>query len=207
MEGIIYQATNIVNGKSYIGQTTCELAKRKSDHRYEANNGSPYYFHKAIRKHSFDSFEWSVLEEGRTIDELNLLEPGYIEKLGTLSPSGYNLTTGGKNGRCSDVTKKKMSFAKMGNKNNLGHKHTEEAKKKIGIAHLGKKTSEETKKKMSIACRGERSPCAKLTEEQVLEIHIELMRGARQCILAKKFGVSQTTIHDIRYGRTWKHLL
>lgn len=34
---IIYKATNILNNKSYIGQTTRTLTKRKNEHLYDAD--------------------------------------------------------------------------------------------------------------------------------------------------------------------------
>ena len=57
---LIYEAYNIKNGKSYIGLTIHTLEKRKSQHIRSAKNGSKMHFHKAIRKHGPESFEWSV---------------------------------------------------------------------------------------------------------------------------------------------------
>ena len=54
----------------------------------------------------------------------------------------------------------KMSLSHIGLRNNLGNKHTEEAKKKISIANLGKKLSTETRRKMSLSRKGK-----KLSEE------------------------------------------
>ena len=50
----------------------------------------------------------------------------------------------------SDETRRKMK----GNKNALGYKHSEEAKKKIRDAHKGKPMSDETRKKMSESKKG-----------------------------------------------------
>lgn len=230
MDGIIYQATNTVTGKSYIGQTIAKLTKRKRAHHNDVNNGSTTYFHSALRKHSFENFEWSILEEGKTLDELNLLEPEYIEKLGTLAPNGYNLTTGGKNCKASEIAKAKISSSLMGNKRHLGHKHTRAAKAKMGAVHignqnwlgkkhtdstktkisvalLGRRLTEEHKKKISLTQIGKKSFYSKLTEKQVLQIYDELAKGVKQNILAKKYEVNKTTIYDIDRGRTWKYLL
>lgn len=53
----------------------------------------------------------------------------------------------------------------------------------------------------------------KLTEEQVLDIkrqHVSSPRGKRspfnQSSLAKKYGVTQDTIHKIITGKTWRHV-
>ena len=52
--GIIYKATNILDGKCYIGQTVKILEKRKREHINSAlgkNNKNLMVFHKAIKKY------------------------------------------------------------------------------------------------------------------------------------------------------------
>lgn len=66
----------------------------------------------------------------------------------------------------SEETKRKMSEAQKGNKNNLGKKLSKEAREKISKARLGKpnmawvgkKHTEETKKKMSESSKGISNP-------------------------------------------------
>ena len=53
-----------------------------------------------------------------------------------------------------EETRKKLSKALLGNKNSLGHKCTEETKRKIGFKNKGKKCSNEQKQKISIANKG-----------------------------------------------------
>lgn len=217
MDGIIYQAKNIITGKSYIGQTITKFAVRKRGHYNKTNNGSNTYFHNALRKHGFENFEWTILVEGKTIDELNLLEPEYIEKIGTLAPDGYNLTTGGNNCRVTDVVKQKLRLANLGRKftkehkqklsvTQIGKKITNETKQKMSIARLGYKLTDETRQKIRNANQGVLARSAKLTEMQVLEIREELAKGIKQGVLAKKFGISRTTICEIKNGYTWSHL-
>jgi hypothetical protein len=54
--------------------------------------------------------------------------------------------------------------------------------------------------------RGERSPTAKLNEEQVKEILVALSEGVLQRELAAKYEVSRAQIGHIRSGRNWGHL-
>lgn len=56
--------------------------------------------------------------------------------------------------------------------------------------------------------RGDSSPVAKLTAEQVREIRAELRNGKRGCgaMLARRFGVSKATISLIKSGEGWAHL-
>lgn len=51
--------------------------------------------------------------------------------------------------------------------------------------------------------RGETNPRAKLTREQVLEIRASSEMGTE---LARRFGLSKSTVCQIRKGLRWKHL-
>jgi hypothetical protein len=53
---------------------------------------------------------------------------------------------------------------------------------------------------------GERHGAAKLTESQVHEIRELLRAGSRAKDIAGRFGVTASTITQIRVGATWKHL-
>jgi hypothetical protein len=55
---------------------------------------------------------------------------------------------------------------------------------------------------------GELHPNAKLTREQVIEIRKEiLVPGTSRDWLAKRHGVSRTTIDNIVSGRTWREAM
>jgi group I intron endonuclease len=95
--GIIYKSTNIINKKSYIGQTISTLNRRKTQHKRIAMTGSDYLFHRALRKYGFENFSWEILE---TCEKsiLNEREEYYIKEFKTYAPenqSGYNMTRGG----------------------------------------------------------------------------------------------------------------
>ena len=66
---LIYEAYNKNNGKSYIGLTTHTLEKRKSQHLRSAKSGSLLHFHKALRKHGANAFEWSVILSCKELDK------------------------------------------------------------------------------------------------------------------------------------------
>jgi hypothetical protein len=53
--------------------------------------------------------------------------------------------------------------------------------------------------------RGEKNARAKLTEQQVREIRVAYRPGV--CGLAKRYGVTRSTIRSVATGRTWKHAL
>ena len=53
---------------------------------------------------------------------------------------------------------------------------------------------------------GEKHWKTKLTNDDVRTIKAELLRPT--CVdLAKRYGVSKTTIQNIRNGKTWKHIM
>ena len=93
--GIIYRATNVINGKCYIGQTVHSLAKRISGHLNISNCGAETAFHKAIRKYDIDSFKWEVLCECLSREELNAQEIFFIKKYNAYGNGGYNMSYGG----------------------------------------------------------------------------------------------------------------
>ena len=95
---IVYQITNLVNGKRYIGMTCQSLAQRWMEHRNTAQKGSRTALHSAIRKYGADSFVASILVSLPAESERAALcdaEKLMIQREGTLAPVGYNLTPGG----------------------------------------------------------------------------------------------------------------
>jgi len=158
--GIVYKATNKINGKSYIGQTTQFLCRRIADHVSKSlNDKDAYYFHKAIKKHGKDSFVWTIIGESVSREDLNNLEIEMIKKYDTFN-NGYNLTLGGEGAsgyKLTEEVKDKISKTLSG-KNHpwYGKHHSEETKIKISKANKGRKFSKEHRKNLSDANSGEK---------------------------------------------------
>ena len=89
----IYQITNLINGKIYIGQTN-NIQKRWANHR--CNNDPNMVIARALRKYGIDNFKFEVLLRGLTPDEANQKEIELIKEKNSLIPYGYNVATGGK---------------------------------------------------------------------------------------------------------------
>ncbi|WP_338433205.1 NUMOD3 domain-containing DNA-binding protein [Clostridium tyrobutyricum] len=160
MKGLIYVATNRVNGKQYVGQTMRKFEVRQGQHIQDSeNNRDNTHFHSAIRKHGQDNFKWAIIVEGvDNMDSLNRLEQYWIEELDTFK-NGYNSTSGGENCIVSDEARRKMSEAKKGEKNPNWNKHlSPEAIKKMSEANKNVWKDEEYKKKMSEAKKGGKNP-------------------------------------------------
>lgn len=154
--GIIYLITNIVNNKSYIGQTIRSFKKRWYEHCKE-NKCSVLSM--AIQKYSSEKFTYKILINCDN-DELNDYEKQYIKEYNTLVPNGYNIQSGGALGRIHcDESREKMRQSKLGDKNhNFGKPRTNECKKNISISKsgnnhhfYGKNLTIEHKKKLSLS--------------------------------------------------------
>jgi len=166
--GIIYKATNKINGKMYIGQTVGSLNRRIVNHISKSlSKKDNFYFHGAIRKYGKENFVWEIIAKCNSLEELNKTEVEMIEKYNAFG-DGYNLTEGGEGiakFKHTDESRKKMSEARKGEKNHMyGRPQTDEAKKKISESHKGKKSymwgkhhTEGTKRKISDANKGEKS--------------------------------------------------
>jgi group I intron endonuclease len=166
---IVYLATNTINGKQYVGQTSHTLEQRWKEHikwsRYCSDRLG--VVHKAIIKYGAQSFSLEVLHTCETKEEMDFVEMFYISLLNAKVPNGYNLTEGGEGGlgyHHTDGAKKAMSISKTGKPLNLSAEQraamgkrsservrTPEWNKKVGDAHRGKTISEETRTKIKKA--------------------------------------------------------
>ncbi len=143
--GIIYLLENKINGKIYVGQTI-DFVKRMKTHKY-----SDLCIDEAIRKHRIENFKITLMECSEKY--LDWMEQEWIKEMNSLTPNGYNIDTGGHEGKHrSEETKKKISEAKKGNKNPMFRKvFSEETRRKMSMSRRGVILSEETKQRMSKA--------------------------------------------------------
>lgn len=115
---IIYKATNIINGKVYVGQTIHSLEKRKNQHEraYRYSHSKDFIFSRAIRKYGKENFTWEIIDTSETLEELNQKEEMWILRLNSLASSGfgYNEKRGGNNHLHSERTKIKISRSQKG---------------------------------------------------------------------------------------------
>lgn len=129
----IYCFINKHNGKRYIGQSA-DIERRILDHKRYLARGKDNctLLQNAYNKYGKDSFDLEILVECET-SQLDELEKYYITLFNTTSREfGYNLSSGGSDGL-------------------LGHKKSEETRRRMSIANTkerhpmwGKKHSPET---------------------------------------------------------------
>ena len=139
--GIVYMATNINNGKKYIGMTIRTLEERKSNHYREAKRDNKRLFYRALNKYGRDAFIWDVIAMAPNGKILKTLEREYIYIYQTTNRNvGYNITDGGEGGY--SLTPEYIKEHLAGNKNPFyGHRHSMETK--IAIAKGNKKRTGE----------------------------------------------------------------
>ena len=166
----IYKITNLINGKTYIGQ-----------HKYKKLNdsymGSGKHLKYAKAKYGIENFKKDILVFGIVRkDFIDLLEKEYIKFYRSIGKAEYNIADGGEgnggwNKGMTMSNEQKMKISKA----NKGKKLSEETKRKISETHKGKPTwnkgkkceplSEEHKRKISETEKGR-----KLLEEHKRKI-------------------------------------
>lgn len=149
----IYRITNLINGKTYIGQ------HRYKKIPYDDYIGSGVLLHKAYKKYGVENFKKEIIcknvQYKETIDDM---EKFYIKKERNNNPNGcYNIADGGEGGcgPLSEKTKRKLSEAHKGRTSGAkGKHHSEETRRKLAAAHKGMKISEDHKRKLHEAWKG-----------------------------------------------------
>jgi group I intron endonuclease len=181
---IVYKITNKINGKSYIGQTVQDFECRLSQHFSKSDT----VIQKAIRKYGKENFEYTIIDNAESIEQLNSKECFWIKFYRTLTvQNGYNVKTGGSNARLTLEEKKivskktKEAMNKPEVKAKLGRVWTKEEKEAKAKQMKGRKLSKEHKEAISKALKGK-----KKSKE-----HIENSKKARTGL---KYKTKNTTL-------------
>jgi hypothetical protein len=134
--GEIYCLTS-PSGKKYIGQCVKYLSSGKKwgyinrwkDHIQDSKNKNYCrLLNNAIIKYGADNFKVELIKECNIL-ELNNFEKQYILEYNTLSPNGYNLTTGGSEFcRQSEETKELKRQSMIGK--NIGKEYSKRIRKR-----------------------------------------------------------------------------
>ena len=201
--------------------------------RYKEINGRNKYFKNKISKIKKYGLKPLVIKFKENLDEENsfILESKLISLIGREDLNKgtlVNFTDGGegKSGHVvSEKTKELLSETNKGENNpmfgrtgenhpNYGNHPSEKTKELMSEIKKGennsfynKKHSEKTLKLMSKKKKGENNPKSILKEQDVIEMWKDLDEGnLTQREIAKKFGVNQQHISNIKCGKNWKHI-
>lgn len=140
------------NGKIYIG-----ITKQTTKMRWR--NGYSYKAQKlmwnAIQKYGWENIKHEIIADGLTQEEACQMEIDLIKQYdSTNREKGYNISFGGEkvglNLRHSEETKRKIGIA------NKGKNMSEEQKEHLRLINTGKKASIETREKLSAMRKGEK---------------------------------------------------
>lgn len=142
MKYTIYQTTNTLNKKIYIG-------KHQTENVDDDYFGSGLLLEKDIKKYGKENFKKEILFIFDNENEMNLKEKELVTEDFIKQNDNYNLAVGGEGGpifrgrKHSEDTRKKLSEISK------KRKHSEDTRKKISEANRGRIISDETKKKIS----------------------------------------------------------
>jgi group I intron endonuclease len=222
----IYKATNVITGKSYIGQTINSISNRISQHKRGYRRGVSYFYN-AIRKYGWNSFEWSVLCECDTKEELDEMEYHYIQQYKMIY-GVYNLREGGSTGpyghKRNDMVgdnnpakqpnvRKKISDALKGTKR---PDLTEYNKKRYGKSYkemYGEKRAKDIQNEMSKNRKGRKiSPrtkehCKKLSKTKQKYVYEmispdgDMIIHSNMTSFAKKYNLNRSSLMYLVNGK------
>lgn len=99
--GIIYLVEHIASGMKYVGLTIVPIEERWRRHIEQASMNrikTHQSLHAAIRKHGPEGFTIKQIDQGISKSDLEGKERYWIDKLSTLAPQGFNISSGGGSG-------------------------------------------------------------------------------------------------------------
>ena len=106
----IYKITNLLNQKSYIGQSI-NIEVRFNKHKTAKDD---FYIHRALRKYGIENFSFEIIELCDLL-QLDEKEKFWINYYNSLVPNGYNMIPGGSNGAGLSKGKPVLQYDLQGN--------------------------------------------------------------------------------------------
>jgi group I intron endonuclease len=143
----IYIITNKINAKQYVGITK-RLSRRWTEHKMMKGDSVALY--SAFKKYGVENFVFTHIADAFDKDAACTIERLLIAEKNTITPNGYNMTSGGDGGFVmSDETRAKMSAAKKGKPAyNKGKPSNPESVAKMSATKKGKPWTPEQREKI-----------------------------------------------------------
>lgn len=195
--GVIYRYIS-PSGKSYIGQTTNELYRRRMWFGNGRYTGGRSKIDRARKKYGRENFKYEIMykQQFSTIEEatieLNRLEAYYVGYYDTYR-NGYNSTIGGDGSRgyvADEVSRAKQSAASKGKKKPIGFGE------KVSKAQKGRPKSLETRKKLSEA---KKNKGKKIIQYDLQGVYVQTWNNIDE--VSKALNVSRESIAGCCRGK------
>ncbi len=195
----IYVIRNCFNNKVYVGQTWETISERFRKHN--VGKSCCRKLRNAFNKYGYENFHVELIALGYNQEDADSLEEFFITNFNSIE-NGYNIKSGGSRGRQSEETKILIGKANS-------------------IALLGHKISEETKKKLSLALKGLNKPTRsdnhilnlRKSRRKNSKLNIDIISNIRKDYdtklysniqLSIKYNINKRTISDIVNYKIWK---
>ena len=123
----IYYISNLINGKTYIGQ-------HKTNNLNDSYMGSGKILHKAYKKYGKENFTKTIIAITETQENANILEKVFIKLYREIGKAEYNLATGGTGGQ--DGRKHTVEERNKIAKASSEHWKRQDYKEKVGKKYL-----------------------------------------------------------------------
>lgn len=171
MRYTIYQTTNKINGKIYIG-------KHQTENLNDSYLGSGIALRNAIKKYGVENFQKIILFDFDTEQEMNDKERELITEEFVKRKDTYNKGVGGEGGPHFKGKKHSVESIKKRTESRKGFKLSTKARQKISEANRRRIVSEETKRKIAEKAKGRKH--SDETKKKLSEIQAKkkLSRGS-----------------------------
>ncbi len=194
--GCIYKILNNINKKIYIGLTTNTAEYRFKKHKSMIYSNGCSALYEAFKKYGVENFTIETICFSSNKKELMSLEKHYISELNTVSPNGYNLTSGGENCIVSKETRQKISNRLKGRKIEWAEKVSSGVKKLWENEEYRTKQIEQRKQKRGKYRNGiVREKLRKDVDLISFKKDYESYMNLKE--MSKKYNVSTNTIYKI----------
>ena len=201
MNHYVYEITNLINGKKYIGKRSCKCPIEEDKYM-----GSGKLLKKAINKYGKENFKKEILQICKNEKEALEKEIYVINKLdATKNINYYNISNGGQGGntKAGYSEEELRIYSKKLSASLKGRKLSEETKMKISLSRkdkykgenhplYGKHHSETTKKKISMNSGSKRE-----------EVRLKISKSSKGKTLSNetKFKISESNKGKVPWNK------
>jgi group I intron endonuclease len=199
-----YKITNSINGLVYIGITSKSIEERWRLHKNWAAWKKPYVLHAAIRDFGALNFVIEHIASAKTFEDLRELEKQLIKQYNSLTPNGYNKTSGGQGVLGYKHTEASRKIMSEKSKAFGPRTMPREAIERSRTARIGKKRTEEQKKLISVnrIGKGLLNDAARKYAKEIVQKALELIDlGTKQIDIVKITGLSQSYVSNLKTGK------